>query len=97
MIGINPATDSPETAHALFSHARRASSITLDIPTQACVLAHVTTTLRSDRKGASGRSGVPIDRRHAGRQREASASISRCWREAREAALRFAAARLATT
>src|SRR5690242_13256498 len=44
VIGINPATDSVERAHqlvAMLDEIRRK----LDIPTQSCVLAHVTTTL----------------------------------------------------
>jgi ethanolamine ammonia-lyase large subunit len=51
VIGINPATDSPDSAHALLSmldDIRRK----LDIPTQICVLAHVTTTLGLIDKGA---------------------------------------------
>ena len=44
VIGINPATDSPDSAHALLSMLEDIR-IKLDIPTQACVLAHVTTTL----------------------------------------------------
>src|SRR5215510_8662870 len=51
VIGINPATDSPERAHVLLSmldDIRRK----LDIPTQSCVLAHVTTTLDLIGKGA---------------------------------------------
>ena len=44
VIGINPATDSPERAHALLSMLEEIR-LELDIPTQACVLAHVTTTL----------------------------------------------------
>jgi ethanolamine ammonia-lyase large subunit len=51
VIGINPATDSPERAHDLLSmldDIRRK----LDIPTQSCVLAHVTTTLGMIGKGA---------------------------------------------
>jgi ethanolamine ammonia-lyase large subunit len=51
VIGINPATDSPERAHALLSmldEIRRK----LDIPTQSCVLAHVTTTLALIAKGS---------------------------------------------
>src|SRR5262245_66657982 len=54
VIGVNPATDSPERAHALlcmFDEIR----IKLEIPTQCCVLAHVTTTLDLVRKGS------PID------------------------------------
>jgi ethanolamine ammonia-lyase large subunit len=44
VIGINPATDSPERAHALLSMLEEIR-LKLDIPTQSCVLAHVTTTL----------------------------------------------------
>jgi ethanolamine ammonia-lyase large subunit len=51
VIGINPATDSPERAHALLSMLDDIRS-KLDIPTQSCVLAHVTTTLSLIGKGA---------------------------------------------
>src|ERR1044071_6348399 len=54
VIGINPATDSPDRAHQLLSmldEFRRK----LEIPTQSCVLAHVTTTL------GLIRSGSPVD------------------------------------
>ena len=51
VIGINPATDSPERAHALLSMLEEIR-IKLDIPTQICVLAHVTTTLELIRKGS---------------------------------------------
>jgi len=44
VIGINPATDSPERAHSLLSMLDDIRA-KLDIPTQTCVLAHVTTTL----------------------------------------------------
>jgi ethanolamine ammonia-lyase large subunit len=44
VIGINPATDSPEQAHALLAMLDEIRT-KLDIPTQGCVLAHVTTTL----------------------------------------------------
>jgi ethanolamine ammonia-lyase large subunit len=44
VIGINPATDSPERTHALLSMLEEIR-LKLDIPTQSCVLAHVTTTL----------------------------------------------------
>ncbi len=44
VIGINPATDSPERTHALLSMLDNIRA-KLDIPTQTCVLAHVTTTL----------------------------------------------------
>ncbi len=51
VIGINPATDSPERGHALLSMLDEIR-IKLDIPTQTCVLAHVTTMLELIRKGA---------------------------------------------
>src|SRR3954451_20107246 len=54
VIGINPATDSPERAHQLLSMLDEIRT-KLDIPTQACVLAHVTTTL------GLIRSGSPVD------------------------------------
>src|SRR5262245_27275851 len=51
VIGINPATDSPDRAHALLSMLDEIR-IRLDIPTQSCVLAHVTTTLVLLNKGS---------------------------------------------
>ncbi len=51
VIGINPATDSPERAHALLSMLDDIR-VKLDIPTQSCVLAHITTTLDLMRKGS---------------------------------------------
>jgi len=51
VIGINPATDSPDRAHALLSMLDEIR-VKLDIPTQGCVLAHVTTTLELMRRGA---------------------------------------------
>src|SRR5690348_13189976 len=51
VIGINPATDSPPRAHDLLSMIDEIRE-KLDIPTQGCVLAHVTTTLDLIRKGA---------------------------------------------
>jgi ethanolamine ammonia-lyase large subunit len=54
VIGINPATDSPERAHALLSMLEE-MRIKLEIPTQSCVLAHVTTVL------ALIRDGSPVD------------------------------------
>src|SRR5215468_6632080 len=52
VIGINPATDSPERAHALLAMLDDIRS-RLDIPTQSCVLVHVTTTLALIERGAS--------------------------------------------
>src|SRR6516225_6879997 len=54
VIGVNPATDSPERAHTLLSMLDEIRT-KLEIPTQCCVLAHVTTTLDLIRKGS------PID------------------------------------
>ena len=51
VIGINPATDSPERVHQLLSMLDEIR-IKLEIPTQTCVLAHVTTTLELIRRGA---------------------------------------------
>jgi ethanolamine ammonia-lyase large subunit len=51
VIGINPATDSPENARALLIMLDEVRT-KLDSPTQACVLAHVTTTLDLISKGA---------------------------------------------
>ncbi|MDP2410675.1 MAG: ethanolamine ammonia-lyase subunit EutB [Pseudolabrys sp.] len=51
VIGINPATDSPERTHRLLSMLEEIRT-RLDIPTQSCVLAHVTTTLELIRKGS---------------------------------------------
>ncbi len=51
VIGINPATDSPDRAHELLSMLDEIRT-RLDIPTQGCVLAHITTTLDLTSKGA---------------------------------------------
>lgn len=51
VIGINPATDSPQSALTLLAMLDE-FRLKLDIPTQACVLAHVTTTLDLIGKGA---------------------------------------------
>jgi ethanolamine ammonia-lyase large subunit len=51
VIGINPATDSPERAHDLLAMLDDIRG-KLDIPTQSCVLAHVTTTLALIERGA---------------------------------------------
>jgi ethanolamine ammonia-lyase large subunit len=51
VIGINPATDSPERAHALLSMLEEIIG-KLAIPTQSCVLAHVTTTLELIGRGS---------------------------------------------
>lgn len=51
VIGINPATDSPDRADQLLRMLDDIR-IKLDIPTQSCVLAHVTTTLELIRRGS---------------------------------------------
>jgi ethanolamine ammonia-lyase large subunit len=51
VIGINPATDSPEQALALVAMLDEIRC-KLEIPTQGCVLAHVTTTLGLIERGA---------------------------------------------
>ncbi|MCA0146813.1 ethanolamine ammonia-lyase subunit EutB [Blastococcus sp. LR1] len=51
VIGINPATDSPAQTIALLELVD-AVIRRYDIPTQSCVLAHVTTTLRALERGA---------------------------------------------
>ena len=50
-IGINPATDSPDRAHALLSLLDEVRQ-KLAIPMQSCVLAHVTTTMELMRRGS---------------------------------------------
>jgi ethanolamine ammonia-lyase large subunit len=51
VIGVNPATDSVERAHRLVAMLDDIRG-KLDIPTQSCVLAHVTTTLELMRRGS---------------------------------------------
>jgi ethanolamine ammonia-lyase large subunit len=50
-IGINPATDNVQTVKALL-HMIDSLRCQYEIPTQSCVLAHVTTTLRAIAEGA---------------------------------------------
>jgi ethanolamine ammonia-lyase large subunit len=51
VIGINPATDNPAAVRTLL-HMVDELRHRLDVPTQSCVLAHVTTTLELMRQGA---------------------------------------------
>jgi ethanolamine ammonia-lyase large subunit len=51
VIGINPATDNPDTTHRLLDMLAQVIE-RYEIPTQSCVLAHVTTTLRCIEAGA---------------------------------------------
>ncbi len=50
-IGVNPATDSPDRTHTLLCLLDEIRQ-TLAIPTQTCVLAHVTTTMELMRRGS---------------------------------------------
>lgn len=51
VIGINPVSDSPDRCYELLRLIDELRE-TLDIPTQSCVLAHVTTTLQLIERGA---------------------------------------------
>jgi ethanolamine ammonia-lyase large subunit len=51
VIGINPATDSPRVVTTLLEMVDELRQ-RYDIPTQSCVLAHVTTTIEAIRRGA---------------------------------------------
>jgi len=51
VIGINPVTDSPQQCYELLRLLDELRE-TLDVPTQTCVLAHVTTTLQLMQRGA---------------------------------------------
>jgi ethanolamine ammonia-lyase large subunit len=51
VIGINPATDNLENVHALLSLLDELR-IRYEIPTQSCVLSHVTTTMELIRRGS---------------------------------------------
>ena len=86
VIGINPASDSPERCRELL---RLLDDLRqrLEVPTQSCVLTHVTTTLALIGERRAGRSRVPVDRRHRGGQPQLRRRRSRCLREARDAAL----------
>jgi ethanolamine ammonia-lyase large subunit len=59
VIGINPVSDSPSSVTSLLrliDHVRQRYSI----PTQSCVLAHITTQMQAMQPG-SGREGTPLD------------------------------------
>ena len=96
VIGINPATDSPERTHTLLSmldeirdQARHPDPILRAGPRHH----HA----RADPQGLAGRSGVSIDRRDARPPTRASASIWRCSPKPATPRCRFVAARSATT
>ena len=80
VIGINPATDSPDQTHRCCRCSTR-SAPSSTIPTQSCVLAHVTTTLDLIRRGS------PVDlvfqsiAGTRGREQELRHRRSRCSRK----------------
>ena len=96
-IGINPASDDPGRRSATCCGCSTTSSRGSQIPTQGCVLAHVTTTLGLIEQGA------PVDlvfqsvARHGGRQPQSSASTSRCCARRARRRCRCSAAPSATT
>jgi len=67
-IGINPASDDPAVIGGLM-RLLDDIIVRLQVPTQSCVLTHVTTNARIDRAGRAGRSGVSVDRGHRGGHR----------------------------
>jgi len=60
VIGINPVSDNPHTVRTLLElidHVRRRYSI----PTQSCVLAHLTTQMQAIEAGAAANNPCPLD------------------------------------
>ncbi|KAF0209580.1 MAG: ethanolamine ammonia-lyase heavy [Methylocystaceae bacterium] len=85
VIGVNPASDSPEQCYELLSLLDELRE-TLNIPTQSCVLAHVTTTLEL----MARRAPVDLVFQSIGGTQAANSSFGidlAVLREAREAAL----------
>ncbi|PWB90290.1 ethanolamine ammonia lyase large subunit [Methylocystis sp. MitZ-2018] len=85
VIGVNPASDSPEQCYELLSLLDELRE-TLNIPTQSCVLAHVTTTLQLMER----RAPVDLVFQSIGGTQAANSSFGidlALLREAREAAL----------
>ena len=68
VIGVNPATDNVAVVEALLHLLDRIRE-RYQIPTQTCVLAHVTTQMEALRARRARRPRLPIDRRNRGRQR----------------------------
>ena len=66
VIGVNPADRQRRCHRSRLLTMLDAIRERYAIPTQTCVLAHVTTTLRAIEARRAGRSGVPVDRRHRG-------------------------------
>ncbi len=68
VIGINPVDDSYGSVARLLDMTYEVIQ-TWQIPTQNCVLAHVTTQMKCMESGVAGRAGLPIDQRLAEGQR----------------------------
>ena len=68
VIGVNPATDSAGRRCSLLHLIDDVIRARYEIPTQSCVLAHVTTQIQRDARGRADRPRVPVDRRHGGGQ-----------------------------
>ena len=67
VIGINPVTDHPQTTKALLEAAKEVME-TWRIPTQNCVLAHVTTQMEAIKQGARADPDFPELGRYGKRQ-----------------------------
>ena len=67
VIGINPATDSIAAVTTLIKMLNEIIA-RYNIPTQSCMLTHVTTQHRGDQSRRARRSRVPVDRRNRSRQ-----------------------------
>ena len=65
VIGVNPATDNVGTVEAILRMLDQIRE-RYAIPTQICVLAHVTTQMEALQPRRAGGSGIPVDRRHRG-------------------------------
>ena len=87
VIGINPASDSLADAAASCSSSTE-SAQRYDIPTQSCVLAHVTTLVALMEQRRSGRSRLSVDRGDGSSQCAPSASTLAVLAKPSEAALR---------
>ena len=92
VIGVNPATDSVAATVTLLTMLDTIRE-RYDIPTQTCVLAHVTTQLARHRGRRAGRPGVPVDRRHPGREPQFRHHARPAARGARRSTVAAAAAR----
>ena len=62
MLGLNPVDDSVESVRRVLDRFQEIKT-RWDIPTQICVLAHVTTQMEAVRQGAPLRPDLPVHRR----------------------------------